>query len=195
MIYPNLKFDSISLTLFAIATLFFLITDIENLISSTKRIKIGSFELELTELKKSTEKIENELASTERPAKISGPFQENNYSLDVKADLPTTVLKISIEIERTLNRIYRITHKTEAGRPLAVNKLIDSLFEKQVLDNETWKLLRQFWQVRNNVVHSTSSMSDNEMLAFSDLGLRLLKILNTTEDTQLQGVASISRLS
>ncbi|MCG8808957.1 hypothetical protein G1K57_12110 [Tenacibaculum finnmarkense] len=52
LIFPKLNFDLISLSLLAIATLAIIINKPEKILEKTKKIKLGSFELELKELNK-----------------------------------------------------------------------------------------------------------------------------------------------
>jgi hypothetical protein len=61
IIFPNMKFDTISMTLLGIAVLAILIPDINEIINKTKKLKFGSVEWELNELNKTTEKVEDRL--------------------------------------------------------------------------------------------------------------------------------------
>jgi uncharacterized protein YutE (UPF0331/DUF86 family) len=111
--------------------------------------------------------------------------------------MPTTILKLSIDIEKTMREIYEIVFKTREERPLATTKLIDTLRQTDIIDSETANLLKQFWKTRNTVVHGHNSIevTEKDMLAFSDIGIRLLKILKNLENNLSNDKVTISMLS
>jgi uncharacterized protein YutE (UPF0331/DUF86 family) len=91
-------------------------------------------------------------------------------------------LKISIEIERLLREIHDSVKVEDSIRPLSVNVLIEKLREKGILDLEITDLVKRFWLFRNKIVHSVSfNVTDSELLSFTDIGLRIIKILKSIQ--------------
>jgi uncharacterized protein YutE (UPF0331/DUF86 family) len=198
IIFPDLKFDTISMTLLGIAVLAILIPDVDKILSTIKKLKFGSAELELHELNKTTEKVEDKLKDENlKNAGISGLTHRYDFAFELQNDLPTTILKLSIDIEKAMREIYEIAFKTREERPLATSKLIDVLRQKNIFDEETTNLLKQFWKTRNTVVHGNNSITvtEKDMLAFSDIGIRLLKILKNLENNLSDGKVTIYRQS
>ena len=148
-----------------------------------KRIKVGGIEVELEELNKKTEVLEKIISDKGLNFKGQGGLKQPlDFNYKITSDLPTEILKISIEIEKTLRSIYDATMKGDKKGPLAVSVLIESLRENKVIDLELTKLLRQFWMFRNSIVHAVSyTVTEKEFLAFVDIGIRVLKILKTTQ--------------
>ena len=196
IIFPNLHFDIISMILLGIAVLAILIPDLDKVLSKTKKVKFGGVELELHDLIKNTERVENELGEEKIDTSgISKLPKNSDLSIELQSDLPTTILRLSIEIEKSLRDIYDIAFQTPQQRPFAISKRIDALRQEKIIDEDTAGLLRQFWKTRNIVVHGHNSISitEQDMLAFSDIGIRLLKILKTIlnnlkeKEARLQG--------
>ena len=190
LIFPELNFDLISLSLLAIATLAILINKPEKIFEKTKKIKLGSFEWELQELNKETELIEEKTTvEKEEPIGLSGPaINGGRTGFEISTDFSTDILKLSIEIEKTLREIYEIHFQTSEKRPLAVVKLIEKLKSEQVIDQETSNLLRKFWTLRNRAIHDHNFQIDRkDFMSFTDIGIRILKILKTIKNNKLDG--------
>ena len=193
LIFPQLKFDIISLSLLAIALFFILIKKPEKLFEKTKRIKIGSFELELKELNEQTEKIEKNtiVKKNKNAGRLSGPnleedIQKKSYNYELTTDFSTNILKLSIEIEKTLREIYEVHFRTNDDIPLSVMKLIEKLKTEKIINIETFDLLRKFWNLRNQTIHNHNFEIDNsEYTSFTDIGIRILKILRTIKNNRL----------
>jgi len=193
LIYPTLNFDVISLTLLGIATLVIIIPHPDKIFERARKIKIGNFEIELEELNNKIEKVEKTITEQElKYAGLGGDKHPFEFDYEISNDLPTEILKISIEIEKTLREIYEMAFKTREKRPLAVSVLIETLREKKVLDIELTKLLRQFWIFRNNIVHAVSyTVTEKEFLSFADIGIRVLKIIKTLQNNISDGTVKI----
>ncbi len=198
VIFPDIKFDTISMTLLGISLLVILIPDVDKTLNKTKKLKFGSLEWELNELNKTTEKVEGKLKDEKlKGASISGLIRHNNYDFEIQNDLPTTILKLSIDIEKSMREIYEIVFSTSEERPLSTIKLIDILFDKDIINDETTNLLKHFWKIRNQFVHGYKliEITDKDILAFSDIGIRLLRILKNLENNINDEKVKISILS
>ncbi|MCG8806539.1 hypothetical protein G1K75_12860 [Tenacibaculum finnmarkense] len=187
LIFPKLNFDLISLSLLAIATLAIIINKPEKILEKTKKIKLGSFELELKELNKKTEQIE-EITTVEKeePIGLSGPIiSREKTDFEISTDFLTDILKLSIEIEKTLREIYESHFQTSKKSPLSVIKLIEKLKSEEVINQETSNLLRKFWNLRNQAIHDHNFQIDRkDFMSFTDIGIRILKILKTMKNNK-----------
>ncbi|NVN96012.1 MAG: hypothetical protein HXX18_12090 [Bacteroidetes bacterium] len=166
---------------------------LNNIGTRAKKIKVGAIELELEELNRKTQVIEK--AITENELKFTGigsikhPYE---FDYEITNNLPTEILKISIEIEKTLKSIYETAYKTREKRPLAVSVLIEMLRKKDIIDLELTSLLKQFWTFRNNIVHAVNyTVTEKEFLAFTDIGIRVLKILKALQNNINDGTLMI----
>lgn len=177
-IYPKLNFDLISLILLGFALSALLISEPNKLFQRAKKIKIGNFELELFELNKATEKIEEEI--TEPNINYPGPEETYGFEFKITEDFPTELLKLSIEIEKITQGVFSIGIRDEQKRPLSILQSISILESKGLIEEETSLLIRKFWKIRNKVVHGYDvELGRKDMLAFMDIGLRILRILKT----------------
>jgi len=189
LVFPKLDFDLISLTLLAIATLAILIDNPEKLFKNTKRLKIGSLEIELKELDKEVEKIEEQtIIEHPKADTLSGTGKTQNNYYQISNDLSTETLRLSIEIEKSLRQIYDGYFHSEEKRPIAVTRLIETLKENKLIDNETYHLLRKFWSLRNKLIHDYSfEMDEKALVSFVDSGIRILNIVKTLRDNLAEG--------
>ncbi|WP_298419421.1 hypothetical protein [uncultured Kordia sp.] len=190
LIFPELNFDLISLSLLAIATLAILINKPEKIFEKTKKIKLGSFEWELQELNKETERIEEKTTvEKNEPLGLGGPtVTREKIEFELTTDFSTDILKLSIEIEKTLREIYESHFQTNEKRPLAVVRLIELLKSENVIDKETSSLLRKFWNLRNKAIHDHNFRIDKkDFMSFTDIGIRILKILKTIKNNNQDG--------
>ena len=178
IIYPELNFDLISLALLAIATLALLIHKPEKIFGRTKKIKFGSFELELQELNKEIEEIEEKIAAKkDQPVGLSGP-RTNTTDKSNFNDIPLDPLSISIEIGNVLTSIFNKSVEANENRPLSLIKMIDKLYRDKIIDAETAHMIKNFWFIRNNIIHNpTIHLDEKEYLSISDSGIRILNIL------------------
>lgn len=154
-------------------------------VNRVRKIKFGNIELELEKLNTlaeiTEEKIDKENLNllSENKVKV-----EYNYDSKQIKDLPTEILKISIEMERLLRTLYENNEPTKRA-PLPVSILIENLRVNKIIDFELTKLLREFWIFRNGIVHAVSySLTEKELLAIVDIGFRILKILNSLENNK-----------
>lgn len=190
MIFPYLTFDLISVSLLAIGTLAILIKNPEKLFQKAKKIKLGSFELELQELNKETEKVEENLSvETEGSAGLGTPeINENEELYQITDDYSSNLIRLSVEIEKTLRIIFERHFKSTEKRPLSVGKMIERLGTENVIDYDTAKLLRKFWNLRNKLIHDHKfEIQKMDFVAFNDIGIRILKILKVIKKDFLDG--------
>lgn len=108
MVFPNLTFDLLSVSLLAIGTLAILIKNPEKLFQKAKKIKIGSFELELQELNEETKNVEENLSvETDGLIGLGGTVINDNEELfQITDDYSINLIKVSIEMEKYLRIIF-----------------------------------------------------------------------------------------
>lgn len=147
---------------------------------SIESIEAGGVKLKFKDLFRGIEKVENSM-DKEVATIIVGDQKQDDFDYNISNDLHTEILRISNEIEKTLRTIK--TLKTGRTGPFSVPELIESLHQEKAIDLEVTKLLRQFWMFRNGIVHSISyNVSENEFLAFADVGFRVLRILKQIQN-------------
>lgn len=175
MIYPNIVFDLNSLLVFSIISFVIILPNLGDLFKRIKKVKAGGIELELLEnLEKETQTIENK----------SIDYSIDNFTeieLANKINDPRgTLIFLSIEIEKTLRYFtYRDEHQNV---PMSVLKLISNLVDDNILTKDLANIFRQFWEIRNKIIHGhDSNIDDNELYKVIDIGLRVLKILKSEE--------------
>ncbi len=86
------------------------------------------------------------------------------------------LLLVAIEIEQAIRRLankYNLPEQVSAGR------LISQLAEQEYVSQEVVSLFRDFWQVRNQVIHRVGfNIPEGQIYALIDVGLTILKLLS-----------------
>ena len=177
IIFPKLNFDLISLSLVGIETLTILIKEPENIFKNTKKVKFGSFELELQELNEEAKIVEKNIAS-KKPVGLSGPVIRN--SDESKYDnYRNEIIKQANIVENELREIYTSFLKPALTESISNFMVIEKLREEDKIDYETAETLRKFFNIRNQAVHDRKhTIGQNELLSFTEIGERMIKILN-----------------
>lgn len=186
IIFPQINFDLISLTLLGVAFISLIINNPEKLLSRATKIKLGSIEFELKELNQETENVEKH--TSESNIKRKKLKKNNDSEFNLSEDLPTDILKLSIEIEQIIKSVFLIGIAEKHNKPLSIVQSVTILESYQLIDKETSLLIQKFWNIRNKVVHGYNTrLSKKEMLSFLDIGLRVLRILKTVYDKISEG--------
>ncbi|MCD4670270.1 MAG: hypothetical protein K8S14_07480 [Actinomycetia bacterium] len=147
---------------------------------------MGSIEFELKELNQKTENVENHILESNIKGKESQKIKEPEFNLS--EDFSTDILKLSIKIEQIIKSIFLIGIAEKHNKPLSIVQSVTILESYQVIDKDTFILIKKFWNIRNKVVHGYNTrLTKQEMLSFLDIGLRVLKILETVYDKISEG--------
>jgi len=188
IIFPKLNFDLISLALVTIATFAILIEKPESIFSNTKRIKLGSFELELQELNKESKRIEENITKNKKVEKgLSGPARQNTENNNKEFSIQ--IIKISSEIEGKLRQIYQNKFILTSDKIIPVSKIIEELRRENYIDYGTFNLIREFWEKRDFVVHNYKfKLDERDFKIFNNIGERIIKILEITVDSSDAGL-------
>lgn len=190
MIYPDLNFDWISLSLVLVIALLTFSSDMEDYTKRIKKLKLGDIEIELGErIKKLAEKtdktLENKSEKINSSPNVSGhPWlkkkKENSRTEIYKViDKPEAALiLIAIEIEKELRAIYSKANFQDEKMPTYSKKLIHLLHKQKIVDAETLNVFEQFWMLRNKIIHGhAANISEKKKLEMVEIGLKLLQLL------------------
>lgn len=128
-------------------------------ISNLKKIKVGEFEAEINpkEIQKVKADVETLLPTEQaNKAKDIPEFQLAVDSIKtlVQSDHILALAKIRIELEKLLNRLYRLTHIGPASeRALPIGKLVHDLTSKEILTQDMSAPIREVISLCNRAVH------------------------------------------
>ena len=181
IVFPKLNFDIISLSLITIATLILLIKEPENILNNARKIKFGSFELELEVLNKDVKKLHEKII-TKKHTGLSRPIpkifneSENNYR--------TEILKVADNVEKELREVYQKLLKTNLTESISVFMVIEKLREEDFIDYETSETIRKFFNTRNQVVHNKYNIGKKELTFFTEVSQEMLVILKLIKKTK-----------
>ena len=180
--WPDLRFDSLSLYLILVAMLCILIPDLAQMIARIKKIKIGDKEIELSEaldrIARQTERIENRVSdaageSFERSEEP--PIHIEKYLKDPRGGLIAIAADIEIRVQHLLSK-EDLSSARRYTTPLHGVELL-AKYGHVVPDLPI--LMRDFWTVRNRVVHgSEARMTEQDIYRLVDLGVRILELLS-----------------
>ncbi len=180
---PNLRLDEISLALFSIVCLAILWSDIARIAAHIRKFRFGELELELAEkverLSEKAEKVEE--TESQKPTgqrKVEEiPPEITMRIAEAATDPRSALLLVAIEIEEATRRLAR---KYDLPEQASASRLISELAEKGMVSHEVVSLFRDFWQVRNQVVHRAGlNIPAGQIYALVDVGLTILKLLST----------------
>lgn len=182
-ILPNLRLDEISLALFGIVCLAILWPDIEKIAAYIRKFRFGALEFELAEkverLGEKAEKVEeaeSQKALGQRKVEEISPEVAKRIA-EAGTDPRSALLLVAIEIEEAVRRLAR---KYELSERAPTNRLISELAEKGLVSQEVVSLFRDFWQVRNQVVHRAGfNIPPGQIYALVDVGLTILRLFST----------------
>ena len=91
------------------------------LLNNTKKIKLGSFELELQELNKEAKKLQEKIIA-KKPTGLSGPIPRNFN--DSENNYITEILKVADNVEKELREVYQKFLKPNPTESISVLKSI-----------------------------------------------------------------------
>jgi len=191
---PNLKFDNVSLVLFVLGVIILLFPEIHDLIRRIKRVKIGSFEMELgeklKELAARTDNVEEKASNSPLKSHISPERDDEVIKrfINVSSDPRATLLLVAIEIEKSLRNLAEQAQVPEAKRFYSTTKLMNFLADKRMINPDVVPIFKDFWSIRNQVVHDHHfDLSSGKLYELTELGLRILRLLTIEGNLQSSG--------
>ena len=187
-IFPNMRFDNISMWIFLIAVIVWLLPDILELLRRIKRFKKGDLEIEFeARVNKLVVKTQEAEAEADQVPELQ-PQTDAQYEglspdvttriLDSANNPRAALITLSVEIEAALRDIATDSGISLHPRAFSPNRIFQELVENQILSPKAYDLFREFWSVRNLAVHHLSfELSEAKLYELVDLGIRLLNIL------------------
>ena len=183
-IWPELRFDNISLALLVVAIVAILLPEFRVAFGRVKKLKLGEFEVELAERLKelagNTEAVESSLIRKNRESIVTEPREEEiaRWLATAGSDPRASLLVLAIEIEKTVRDIAQAADVPESKRPYPLSRQLTMLAEREFIDPRIVPLFRDFWTIRNSVVHGHHfELSEGKLYELVELGLRILRLL------------------
>jgi uncharacterized protein YutE (UPF0331/DUF86 family) len=196
--WPNhVQLDWPTITLLAISILLLGAREFSKLLPFIKRLKIGEAEIELHEtlqrLHKDTEEAEED--SSQRVSHYLPTFAVTNNLIGreregsedailnlASRDKETAVVRIAIEIEKELARLF-VAAELGSHPPKSIRSMVDQLAAKGVLPRATAKAIIEFRNVRNKIIHPSQidAVPESALGSSVDSGIRLLRLLRNTQ--------------
>ena len=148
--FDRVKVDNTSIILLLVILL-------SPFITAITRIKYGDFEAEIDP--KEVQKIKNEVSAqainATEPAQnseIEGTI--NSISSLVESDPILALAKLRIELEKALNRLFRMTHKEDKSkRVVSPMQLIQRLSSDEILPKDIARTTREVMSICNRAIH------------------------------------------
>jgi uncharacterized protein YutE (UPF0331/DUF86 family) len=193
----HVQLDWPTITLLAISISLIGARELSKLLPFIKRLKLGEAEIELQEtvqrLHKETVEAEEDSAQQvsnhRQTVSVTKDYsrRESEGSEDIilelaSRDKETAVVRVAIEIEKELARLFRAA-ELGSQPPKSMRSMVDQLAAKGVLPKATAKAIIEFRNVRNKVIHPThvDAVPESALASSIDSGIRLLRLLRNTE--------------
>jgi hypothetical protein len=126
-------------------------------ISAITKIKYGDFEAEIdpNEVQKIKNEVSAQAINANEPAQKSGIEETiNSISALVESDPILALAKLRIELEKGLNRLFRMTHKEDKSKRVASPmQLIQRLSSEEILPKDIARTTREVMSICNRAIH------------------------------------------
>lgn len=185
LIWPIINYDNISFYLTLLIVILLVFPNIGEILSRIRRFKKGDFEIEiessLNNLTEKTEKAEEEIEKLEIPKYEFEPKPNEikkrifEYTKDPRGGL----IAIAVEIESTISELVKYYKLPINAKHMSPIRTIDFLVKKEFVSSKLNSLIRDFWVIRNQVVHhSEFQLTNLQLYRLLDLGIRILDLLS-----------------
>ncbi|WP_141396879.1 hypothetical protein [Clostridium tertium] len=183
--FKSLNIDNNSIYLIIIATTVLIIPDFRDLIYSIKKFKKGDLELEfdnkLSQLLNKAQKVEEKM--DENDNEIKAEYSAMNEKLitnfaQAASDPRGAIMVIAAEIESRIRNLAESADITSSKR-IPLHRVLEELNKRKIVDYETISLFRDFWTMRNRVVHDLKgiNLGQDRLYELAELGIRVLNLL------------------
>jgi len=148
--FDRIKVDNTSIILLLVILL-------SPFISAITRIKYGDFEAEIDP--KEVQKLKNEVSAhvinaNEPPQNSEIEQTINSITALVESDPILALAKLRIELEKALNRLFRLTHKDDKStRAISPMQLIHRLSNEEILPKDIARTTREVMAICNRAIH------------------------------------------
>ena len=163
--------------------------DLTALLARVRKGKLFGQELELdpavVELRQSVREAEQELPEPdEHPQELLQRVEELDRDtkeiLDVAARDPELgVVKLALKLEREVRLLAGSLGQLEQKRHVSLLQVFSTLVDKGYVPRHTAESLRNFWELRNRIVHGRGEESEKNIRRVLDSGLILLKTIRS----------------
>jgi len=196
LIWPELTVDWITVVLVAIATIAILLPSFESLLPHVsqvlpyvKKLKVAGVEVELSEeikkLSKDVDEAKESLADEKKEFSISDVFDKSQAEvLDVlKTDPRAALMVLAARIEQLVMIRLAQHGLREKGLAVPMSRAMTLGIENGVFPEEVLEPFREFWELRNRVVHGQAfDVEPTVVQSLVSLGLEVLKLVSLEED-------------
>lgn len=183
---PTMVFDNNSLLLLIVAFIVLIIPNTEELFGRLKKIKKGDVELEfeakLSKLNATTEKAEESLDKPViKPQKSTGISSVASTRIfQASADPRAALLIVAIEIEQAVRTLAEESKIPESKRFYSIPRMLEVLVSEGKLPKKILSSFRDFWSIRNHVVHGIHfELPERQLYELVEIGVRILKLLTS----------------
>lgn len=186
MFFPEIIFDDTSFKVLLIITLLVLMPDIKESLNKI-RLKHGDFELiigaEISKLEdRTTEaesliKMEPESDSTTNIIYEDISIELKNKLIETSSDPRGSLMILAIEIEAKIRELAKMVQVTDDKRPYPILRLLMIMTQKEYIPEEILPVFRDFWDIRNRVIHEGYKVDKEMLFPLVELGLRILRLL------------------
>jgi uncharacterized protein YutE (UPF0331/DUF86 family) len=190
-VWPEWRFDNVSMALFLVAVVTLLIPNIGDLISRIKRIKKGDFELDLSDkipkLIQEASEIQKDSASVAKPIDPQQLESETQAFLIALSDVDArgTILEVALYLERTLLELAEHNNLLEVDKPSPPYQLMKKLLDNHIVNQNVYQIYREFWSIRNQAVHDPDfDISYDRLKELVELGVRIKHLLRIPSPNQ-----------
>lgn len=121
----------------------------------------------------------HERESLEPETGTPGPYTERRIRALLDADKEMALIRIAIEIERTINILLQQRGIAIAGPGYSINRAASELVRAGEVTGEVAQALTQFQRVRNEIVHARRAVPESAITSVIQSGLELLLLLDS----------------
>ena len=182
--FKEINIDKTSIYLIIIGSVVLMIPDFKDFICSIKKFKKGDLEFEfdnkVNELVNKAEEAEKKINEENINSKVeySGLDDATISNISQAINDPRgAIMIIAVEIEKKIRNLA--TSEGIQCRTLSINKMLIELETRGVLDIEVVDLFREFWKVRNTVVHGRTDLDNESLYEIAEIGIKILKLIPT----------------
>ncbi|MCK4593247.1 hypothetical protein KAU45_02005 [bacterium] len=158
-------------------------------LANAKKIKLGIFEIEMK-----LDNLEKEVEETAQKHVVEIDHKEplkyiKESELDkairqiiyISKDNPKAALMLlATDIEKSVKETLE-RNNIYFGRHVSIRNMVEKGVEKEIFTKDILHIFKDFWVVRNKVVHGEDRfMFEDALLRVVDIGIQILKMLNST---------------
>ena len=138
-----------------------------------KEINTPWLNLKIEEMEQIIKKLKND-----NPNAFASRTNHKIPEKEDDTDLQLSILEISINIEQKIRRIAQL-HAIET-KGISLMKILNTLAREHKISNEINALVRDFWPIRNEIVHQNYDICISEEFyrRMMELGIQILSLLD-----------------